>query len=155
MPYRLATPQRTVSKRRSETKMGWIVGLEPTTSRATIWHSSQLNYIHHAACVLLALPAESRRVMPLARLQGFEPGTYGLEGRCSILLSYRRRPEFRNLIIVAEMGSVNGNKHEKYEFLYTGQHSDSSVKFGFSPIFSSVSEMASFHRISAPSPVSS
>ena len=76
--------------------LGWIVGLEPTTSRATIWHSSQLNYIHHAACVLLALPAESRRVMPLARLQGFEPGTYGLEGRCSILLSYRRIAVPRN-----------------------------------------------------------
>ncbi len=28
----------------------------------------------------------------MARLQGFEPGTYGLEGRCSILLSYRRIP---------------------------------------------------------------
>ena len=26
----------------------------------------------------------------LARLEGLEPPTYGLEGRCSILLSYRR-----------------------------------------------------------------
>jgi hypothetical protein len=26
----------------------------------------------------------------MARLEGLEPPTYGLEGRCSILLSYRR-----------------------------------------------------------------
>ena len=122
------------------------MGLEPTTSWATTRHSNQLSYTHHA---------NTTYSKKMARPQGFEPGTYGLEGRCSILLSYRRRPEFRNLIIVAEMGSVNGNKHEKYEFFYAGQHSDSSVKFGFSPILSSVSEMASFHRISAPSPVSS
>ena len=32
----------------------------------------------------------------LARLEGIEPPTYGLEVRCSILLSYRREDELRN-----------------------------------------------------------
>ena len=55
-------------------KMGWIIGFEPTTSRATTWRSNQLSYIHHL----------------LARLKGLEPLTYCLEGSCSIQLSYKR-----------------------------------------------------------------
>ncbi len=51
------------------------MGVEPTTSRATTWHSNQLSYTHHN----------------LARLKGFEPPALCLEGRCSIQLSYRRK----------------------------------------------------------------
>ena len=34
----------------------------------------------------------------MARLEGLEPPTHGLEGRCSIRLSYRRRPETRQSV---------------------------------------------------------
>ena len=32
------------------TDKGWIVGLEPTASRATIWRASQLRHTHHINC---------------------------------------------------------------------------------------------------------
>ena len=86
MPYRLATPQYAICKRKMEhkarkgclcvlfVKMGWIVGFEPTVSSATNWRFNQLSYTHHI----------------LARLKGLEPLTHCLEGSCSIHLSYRR-----------------------------------------------------------------
>ena len=66
-------------------KMGWIIGFEPTTSRATTWRSNQLSYIHHL----------------LARLKGLEPLTYCLEGSCSIQLSYKR---------ILKFGAGDGNR---------------------------------------------
>ena len=56
-------------------KVGRAERSELTTARATIWRSNQLSY--------------ARRIL-LVRLKRFELLTHGLEGRCSIQLSYRR-----------------------------------------------------------------
>ena len=56
-------------------RMGWVMGVEPTTSRATTWRSNQLSYTHHM------------KFDRMARLEGLEPPTYCLEGSCSIQLS--------------------------------------------------------------------
>ena len=69
VPYRLAIPQLIKT-------MGWIMRLELTASRVTIWRSNQLSYIHHTNL--------------MARPTGFEPVAYCLEGSCSIQLSYGR-----------------------------------------------------------------
>ena len=55
--------------------MGRATRIELATSRATIWRSNQLSYARH---------------LFLVRLKRFELLTHGLEGRCSIQLSYRR-----------------------------------------------------------------
>ena len=47
----------------------------------------QLSYTHHQ------FSPGQRAVRHMARLEGIEPTTYGLEIRCSIQLSYRRNTE--------------------------------------------------------------
>ena len=55
--------------------MGWVVRVELTTSRATIWRPNQLGHTHHVY---------------VARQERLELPTYCLEGSCSIQLSYWR-----------------------------------------------------------------
>ena len=70
--------------------VGRATRIELTTSRATIWRSNQLSYARHII---------------LVRLKRFELLTHGLEGRCSIQLSYRRI-----LIRLKASGAGDGNR---------------------------------------------
>ena len=76
VPYRLAIAQLVA------VTAGWVKGLEPLASRATIWRANQLRYTHRNTSSFLSKKRKTS-------LKGFEPPTHGLEGRCSIQLSYR------------------------------------------------------------------
>ncbi len=51
MPYRLAIAHRRLiadtACQYEYKRKGWVVGLEPTISRTTIWRANQLHHTHH------------------------------------------------------------------------------------------------------------
>ena len=84
VPYRLAIAHYSCPPAYGTSSIGvtpgWIQGFEPWASRATIWRANQLRYTHHMRYAVFP-------ISPMCS-KGFEPPTHGLEGRCSIQLSY-------------------------------------------------------------------
>ena len=69
--------------------MGWKEGFEPSTPGTTIQCSNRLSYSHHRSRSRASRDSGPKKHD--VRLEGIEPPTLCLEGRCSIRLSYRRR----------------------------------------------------------------
>src|SRR5213076_2976858 len=70
---------------------GWVTGLEPATTRSTVWSSNQLSYTHHVHCIITAAPGLARPMAgPAAVAPGIRPAPFRGAGKDVTVTPCRR-----------------------------------------------------------------
>ena len=64
--------------------LGWVKGLEPSISRATIWRLSQLGHTHHARGIIIGVVRYKRKRFPKEKAPNFL-GAWMREKTCQMM----------------------------------------------------------------------